>query len=182
MNQPHSVCAVLDQVPYIAPAGVRTPRPDPRAGCVRQAPSSRSTGAAWLRPRPWGGQPAGPDAGGSHGAYDRPHSAVYFVSPQQINAQLPSGLAAGAYSLTVHWEGHDDVQAAFQVVRDAPGLFTEASGGVQYALVTRPNGALATPSAPRFPEDRYPLWHRLWSLPRLDASDGFAVPRSSICP
>jgi len=181
MNQPHSVCAVLDQVPYIAPAGVQNAAaPTPRR-VWRQAPSSRSTGAAWLRPRPWAGQPAGPDAGGSHGAYDRRILPLYFVSPQQINAQLPSGLAAGAYSLTVHWEGHDDVQAAFQVVRDAPGLFTEASGGVQYALVTRPNGALATPAPRRFPER--PLPSMAPALVPISARrpTGSPSPRSSIC-
>jgi uncharacterized protein (TIGR03437 family) len=178
MNQPHSVCAVLDQVPYIAPAGVQnaaapTPAPGVAPGSIVAIYGSS------LAPAPTVG-PASPLAQTLAGVTVLMTGRIlplYFVSPQQINAQLPSGLAAGAYSLTVHWEGHDDVQAAFQVVRDAPGLFTEASGGVQYALVTRPNGALATPSAPALPGETVTLYGTGFGPYLGSTPDGFAVPQ-----
>src|SRR6185295_8445827 len=54
---------------------------------------------------------------------------LLFVSPGQINAQLPSDLAEGSYALTVRWEGKPDVSASFQVARNAPGLFNNVIEG-----------------------------------------------------
>jgi uncharacterized protein (TIGR03437 family) len=183
MNGPHTVCAVLDQVPYIAPAGVQnaaaqTPAPGVAPGSIIAIYGSS------LAPAPTVG-PASPLAQTLAGVTVLVTGRIlplYFVSPQQINAQLPSGLAAGAYALTVQWEGHADVQADFQVVRDAPGLFTQPAGGIQYALVTRPNGALATPSAPALPGETVTLYGTGFGPYLGSTPDGFAVPQTLILP
>jgi uncharacterized protein (TIGR03437 family) len=183
MNQPYSVRAVLDQVPYIAPAGVQnaaaqTPQPAVAPGSIIAIYGSS------LAPAPTVG-PASPLAQTLAGVTVVMTGRIlplYFVSPQQINAELPSGLAAGAYTLTVQWEGHDDVQAAFQVVRDAPGLFTQSADGIQYALVTRPNGALATPGAPALPGETVTLYGTGFGPYIGSAPDGFAIPQTGNLP
>jgi uncharacterized protein (TIGR03437 family) len=183
MNQPHSVCALLDQVPYIAPAGVQnaaaqTPEPGVAPGSIIAIYGSSLAPAPTVGPS----SPLAQTLAGVTVLMTGRILPLYFVSPQQINAQLPSGLAAGAYTLTVHWEGHDEVQAAFQVVRDAPGLFTEPAGGIQYALVTRPNGALATPDAPALPGETVTLYGTGFGPYLGSAPDGFAIPQTRNLP
>jgi len=47
---------------------------------------------------------------------------LLFVSPQQINAQIPSSLLEGSYTLTLHRRGWPDVNKDFNVRRYSPGL------------------------------------------------------------
>ena len=53
---------------------------------------------------------------------------LIYVSPDQINAQLPGDLEPGDYRLTVRTEGMPDVKSDFTVVRNAPGLFVNMVG------------------------------------------------------
>jgi uncharacterized protein (TIGR03437 family) len=48
---------------------------------------------------------------------------LYFVSPQQINVQLPFESSLGAQALVLRQQGQPDVSAVFAVVRNAPGIF-----------------------------------------------------------
>lgn len=183
MNGPHSVRAVLDRVPYVAPAGVRNAAAEtPESGL---APGSIiAIYGSSLGPAPTVG-PHSPLAQSLAGVTVRVADRIlplFFVSPEQINAQLPSGLTAGDYSLTVHWDGHDDVKASFQVVRNAPGLFTQPVGGLQYALATHPNGTLVTPEEPALPGETITLFGTGFGPYRGNAPDGFAVPQTLILP
>jgi uncharacterized protein (TIGR03437 family) len=65
---------------------------------------------------------------------------LVFVSPDQINAQLPSDLTDGVYTLTVHSSGKPDVSAEFTVVRNAPGLFSQLVDGRAFGLFLHENG------------------------------------------
>ena len=73
---------------------------------------------------------------------------LLFVSPQQINAQIPSSLSDGSYTLVVHSTGEPDVSAAFTVSRDAPGLFFQTIGSKQYAIALHADGSVITPESP----------------------------------
>jgi uncharacterized protein (TIGR03437 family) len=63
---------------------------------------------------------------------------VYFVSPQQINVQLPFEASLGDQVVVVHQQGQPDVNAVFSVVRNAPGLFS----------INHPDGSAVTASSP----------------------------------
>jgi uncharacterized protein (TIGR03437 family) len=73
---------------------------------------------------------------------------LYFVSPQQINAQVPSELTPGDWRLTVV---RDNLQSANTVLvrvrRAAPGLFPVVMH-TDYELVGRGNPAHSTPARP----------------------------------
>jgi uncharacterized protein (TIGR03437 family) len=124
MTAPRAVKAVLDAVPYIAPAGVSnaagsTPSQNVAPGSVisvfgaNLATSTASAGDGML-PQTLAGVTAR--------IGDR-LLALVFASPTQINAVLPSDLAEGSQTLTISPPGQPDVRAAFTVARNAPGLF-----------------------------------------------------------
>ena len=73
---------------------------------------------------------------------------LLFVSPGQINAQLPSDLAEGTYTLTVRWEGQPEVSTTFKVARNAPGLFNTVTGGRAFGLFLHENGDVITTFSP----------------------------------
>jgi uncharacterized protein (TIGR03437 family) len=73
---------------------------------------------------------------------------LLFVSPAQINAQVPLDLADGTYSLTVHADGNPDVSTSFTVARNAPGLFNTVVNGQPYGLFTHQNGDPITADSP----------------------------------
>jgi uncharacterized protein (TIGR03437 family) len=73
---------------------------------------------------------------------------LLFISPDQINAQVPSDLPDGDYTLTVHSTGQPDVTASFTVARNAPGLFFQAVDEQQYVIALHEDGSLVTPDNP----------------------------------
>jgi uncharacterized protein (TIGR03437 family) len=88
---------------------------------------------------------------------------LFYVSPTQVNYQLPPGTAAGAAIVTVT-SGSDIVAAgAVQIVAVAPGLFTfEATGrGVAAGEATRFRGSAQQAMEP---------------LARFDAAQGRWIP------
>jgi uncharacterized protein (TIGR03437 family) len=179
VNGPRWVRAVLEPAPYIAPAGVRNAAADtPESGL---APGSIIA--------IYGSSLAPTQAAGPHSPLVQTLASVtvrladrilplFFVSPEQINAQLPSGLTLGDYTLIVHWEGHEEVKAGLQVVRNAPGLFTQPVGAIQYALAIHSNGELVTPEEPGRPEETITLFGTGFGPYRGNAPDGFAVPNT----
>lgn len=73
---------------------------------------------------------------------------LLFVSPDQINAQVPLDLPDGSYTLTVHTDGSQDVSTSFTVARNAPGLFNTVVNGQAYGLFTHENGDPITSDSP----------------------------------
>ncbi len=58
---------------------------------------------------------------------------LYYVSPTQVNAQIPYGTPPGPATLTVY-QGSQSASAQIQIAAAAPGIFTDASGNtVPYA-------------------------------------------------
>jgi uncharacterized protein (TIGR03437 family) len=104
---------------------------------------------------------------------------LLFVSPGQINAQLPSDLVEGGYTLTVAWEGKPDVSADFKVVRNAPGLFNNVIEGRAYGLFLHENGDPVTLDSPARRNEVITLLGTGLG-PYLQAPpDGFGIPESA---
>ena len=74
---------------------------------------------------------------------------LIFVSPEQINAQVPVELAPGAYTLTVQSLGQQPVSGSFTVSRNAPGIFVEPNAqNIPLGAALHQDGTLITLSSP----------------------------------
>jgi len=149
MSVPHSIIAQLSRVPYIAPAGVRNAVGDTPGSAVAAGSLITIYGQS-LAPTTEVGRVnplAQAIAGVTVTVNDRILPLIY-VSPEQINAQVPSDLPAGDYILQVHSQGQPDVSATFSVVRDAPGLFTQTLDSQTYAMAFHADGSVVTPDNP----------------------------------
>lgn len=179
MSGPRLVRAVLEKVPSITPVGVRnaageTPQPGVAAGSII------ALYGANLAPAFESG-PASPLAQTIAGVTVRVSERLLplvFVSPEQINAQLPSDLREGDYTATVRWEGQPEVKASFQVVRNAPGLFSNLVEGQPFALGTRPDGSLLSADNPARRGETVTLLGTGFGPYQGPVLDGFAVPET----
>lgn len=127
MSGPRSAIALMDRVPYIAPAGVKNAGGDTPESFVAAGSLISITGES-LAPDTSTGRvnPLAQTLGGVTVTLADRFLPLVSVSPQSVVAQLPSDLAEGEYTLQVHLQGQQDVSASFTVKRDAPGLFSTA--------------------------------------------------------
>ncbi len=183
LSVPRIVRAMLDRVPYIAPAGVKNSAGDTPVQGVA-AGSIISIYGANLAARYEVG-PANPLAQSIAGVVlllgDRLLPIVY-VSPEQINALLPDDLIDGAYSLRVKTEGLPDVTAPFTVVRNAPGLFANAINQKQYVLALHEDGTAVTPDSPARRNELVTLLGTGFGPYTRRVPEGFAVPDTPVAP
>ncbi len=175
---PRSVMALLDRIPYLAPAGIKNAAGDTPDGTV--APGSIiSIYGESLAPRLEIG-PSNPLAQSIADVVVTVNDRILpllFVSPQQINAQINSDLPDGDYTLTVRWTGKPDVTGKFRISRDAPGLFSRAAGPQQaYALALHPDGSLVTPDAPAQRGEMVSVYGTGFGPYDRKIIDGFALP------
>jgi uncharacterized protein (TIGR03437 family) len=94
---------------------------------------------------------------------------LYFVSPSQINVQLPFETPLGQQIAYVHQQGQPDVNAVFSVVANAPGIFsiTHSDGTAVTASSPAAAGEILTITGTGFgPYDRNP-------------PDGLVIPSNS---
>lgn len=103
---------------------------------------------------------------------------LFFASPGQINAQLPSDLTVGNQVLVLHVEGQADATGVFRVQRNAPGLFYRQSGSQAYLVALHPDGSLVTPKSPARRGERITALGTGFGPYRVQPLDGFAVPNS----
>ncbi len=101
---------------------------------------------------------------------------LFFVSPGQINAQLPSDLAAGDQTLVVHAEGQPDATGLFTVQRNAPGLFYQQIGGKAYLAALHADGSLVTLKRPARRGEKITALGTGFGPYQVQPLDGFAVP------
>ncbi|HLK62144.1 MAG TPA: hypothetical protein VKU19_01795 [Bryobacteraceae bacterium] len=149
MNAPRSVQAQLDPIPYIAPTGVSN-----AAGATPQsgvAPGSVVAifGASFATDTAVGPtSPLAQTLGGVTATVGSRYVPLFFVSPTQINLQLPDDLGLGAQTLTVNSTGLPAVTATFTAVRNAPGLFSQTVGTNLFAIALHEDGTAVTADSP----------------------------------
>jgi uncharacterized protein (TIGR03437 family) len=149
MSTPQTVVAQLGTVPYIAPTGVMnaagpTPTTAVAPGSLVSIYGQGLASALALGPS----NPLAQSVGGTTVTINSSILGLMFVSPQQINAQIPSGLSDGQYTLDVHVTGQADVTTTFTIQRDAPGLFFNTVNSVQYALAFHADGTPVAVTSP----------------------------------
>jgi uncharacterized protein (TIGR03437 family) len=148
MAAPQSVVALMNKVPYIAPAGVQNAASSTASS--RVAPGSIiSIYGQSLAPSMEVG-PVNPLAQTIDGVTVTVNNMILpllFVSPGQINAQVPWELADGNYTIDIQSLGQPDVNGTFTVARNAPGLFTQTVDSKSYAIAFHADGSLITPSS-----------------------------------
>ena len=182
MSMSRIVRAMLDKVPYVAPAGVRNaaadlPEPGVASGLIAIYGGSLANAfeVASSNPLP---QTLG---GTVVLAGDRLLGLIY-VSPDQINAQLPSDLEPGTYNLTVRTEGMADVKSDFTVVRNAPGLFVNMVDTTAYAVALHEDGSPVTTQSPAKRTETISLIGTGFGPYSRRVIDGFVTPATPAAP
>jgi uncharacterized protein (TIGR03437 family) len=148
MSMSRVVRALLDRVPFVAPAGVRNaaadlPEPGVAGGLIAIYGGSLAN-VYEVGPS----NPLPQTIGGTVVLVGDRLLPLIYVSPEQINAQLPSDLEPGQYKLTVRTEGMPDVVSEFQIVRNAPGLFVSQVDTTAYAAALHADGSAVTTTSP----------------------------------
>jgi uncharacterized protein (TIGR03437 family) len=83
---------------------------------------------------------------------------LFYVSPAQINTQLPYGLAAGTAQIRVRTAAGASTTDTISVVARAPKIFTVDFSGKGAGIVTNPAMSIATQSNPVKPGDNVIIW------------------------
>ena len=127
MTGPRAIQAILDRVPYIMPAGVGNaagsiPRDGVAPGSVVSIFGVNLASDTVAGPE----NPLAQTLGRVTVRVGDRFLPLFFVSPSQINGQLPPDIGDGNQVLTVSSAGLPDVRATFNVVRNAPGIFPQA--------------------------------------------------------
>ena len=180
MTGPLSAVAMLARVPFIAPAGVQSaagPTPD---GTV--APGSIiSIYGESLAPTTLtsGTNPLPQTLAGVTVMVGSRILPLLFVSPEQINAQVPLELVDGAYTLTVQSPGQPDVTAQLTVSRNAPALFSRPENQVAYVMASHADGTPVTAESPAQPAETLTVYGTGFGPYAKPVLDGFLIPDTS---
>jgi uncharacterized protein (TIGR03437 family) len=179
MSQPRSVTALFATVPYL-PAGAVTNGAGPTPSS-NVAPGSAITifGVNLADSVQVGLTSPMPQtlAGVTATVGDR-LLPLYFVSPTQINAQLPVDLPLGVSNLVVTTPGEAQVTTSFTAAQDAPGLFAITSNKKAYALAFHQNGTLVTETSPATAGEALTLYGTGFGPTTPARPEGLAVPQS----
>jgi len=184
MNGPHSVVANLQSAPAISPAGIvsaagATPDGTVAPGSIISIYGQNLAGALQLGPS----DPLSQTIGNVTVSANNILMPLMFVSPGQINAQVPVELAPGTYTLTVQWLGQSPISGSFTVSRDAPGIFTESNPqNLPLAAALHQDGSLITLASPARRNEIVSLYGTGFGPYNQQIGDGFAAPNSPLDP
>ncbi len=149
MQVPRVVRAQLDKVPFIPSAGIRNAAGETPLKAVAPGSIISIFGSGLANDYVAGG--AGPltqTLGNVTARIGTRLLPLLFVSPEQVNAYLPSDLADGEYSLAVRNGAQPELAGKVTIVRNAPGLFGQQINDQFVATAQRPDGSLAAPDKP----------------------------------
>jgi uncharacterized protein (TIGR03437 family) len=148
VSGPLRLTAILEAVPEISPTGVKNGAGDTPVNGVAPGSIISIYGVNLASSTEVGpGNPLKQTLGGVTVHVAGRILPLFFVSPDQINAQLPYDLPLDVHSLTVKSRGTPDLATTFETVRNAPGLLTSQPMEHSVAVVTRANGGPAVTSA-----------------------------------
>jgi uncharacterized protein (TIGR03437 family) len=145
MSVPRAVQAMMTKIPYVAATGIEngagtTPVNAIAPGSVASIFGGNMAAGTATAP----GDPLPQTLGGVSVMLGDRLLPLFFVSPSQMNFQLPADVQPGAATLTVIAAGIANVTATFTVVQDAPGLFQQIVNGQSFALAFHADGTLVT--------------------------------------
>lgn len=154
LNSPISATLLLNRVPAIAPLGIRNAAAGASADSF--APGSLisifgANLAADLLAGPTNPLPQILDNVTVRA--DDAFLPLAFVSPGQINAQLPAALSQGLHQIVVHWEGKPETTVQISITRNAPGLFNTGQQDQPIGLFLRTDGSAVTEDHPAAPNE-----------------------------
>jgi uncharacterized protein (TIGR03437 family) len=177
VGAPRLVRVILDRSPYIAPAGIRNAAGETPEASVAAGSLISIHGASLSDNYEVG--PASPLAQTLGNVTVRLRDrllALLFVSPGQINAQLPSDLEEGEHTLGVRWGTHPEVTASFTLSRNAPGLFSRIVDDRAFAIALHEDGSPVTLDSPARRGEPIQLLGTGFGPYDRPVPDGFAVP------
>jgi len=149
LSSPRQAVALLDEVPYVAPTGVRSAAGETPSGAVAPGSLISIYGANLALYAEIGPQsPMAQTLGGATVRVGDRLLALAYAAPDQINAWLPYDLAEGVHTLAVRREGYPDATAEFRVARNAPGLFSRLIDSKPFALAAHEDGSPVLPDSP----------------------------------
>jgi uncharacterized protein (TIGR03437 family) len=177
MSAPRNVIAQLNPIPYIAPKGIQNSAAQTPQNTV--APGSAVAIYGVNLAADVAVAPEGKLAHTLENVTVRVGGQVvplFFVSPGQINVQLPSNLVDGQHILTVHLEGKPDASEAFTAARNAPGLFATGSDDTVIAVATHQDGSIVSAHSPARHGEVVTLYGTGLGPYHPAPADGVAVP------
>jgi len=183
MDSPHTVRAELNPVPYIAPGGIMNGAAQTPSNAV--APGSVVAIYGINLASDNFTSPASPLASTLDNVMvkaDGQPVPLFFVSPAQINIQLPSNVPAGDHTLTVHMDGKPDATAEFTVARNAPGLYGTAVNSQTFAVATHQDGSTISVSSPARRGEVVSLYGTGFGPYNPQPPDGVVVPTGTKYP
>jgi uncharacterized protein (TIGR03437 family) len=179
MNTPRAVQAVLDRVPYIAPAGVAnaagtTPDSAVAPGSVISIFGASLAAAAVVGPD----SPLPQSLGGVAVRINDQFLPLFFVSPTQINAQLPPDLGPGDQTMVITSQGQPDISTTFSAALNAPGLFQQTTNGIAFVAALHEDGSAVTLDSPALAGELLTVYGTGLGPTAPARPEGFAVPAS----
>jgi uncharacterized protein (TIGR03437 family) len=180
LDGPKDIALMLDRIPAVAPSGVRS-----AAGLTADeiAPGSLiSIFGAHLASAPVIGpsNPLAQTLGGVTVRVDDTFVPLVFVSPEQINAQLPATTGLGSRYVTVRWEGYPETSIPIKVSRNTPGLFAGGPPDQPIGIFIGSGGESVTPERPARPGDTLTVLGTGLGPYAPEPPDGFVLDESSV--
>jgi uncharacterized protein (TIGR03437 family) len=178
MTSPKNITVMLDPVPFVPQGGVKNAAGDTPDQTVAPGSVITISGVNLAAGSETG--PAAPLKQSLSGVTVKSEgllTPLFFVTPNQINAQLPFEIDLGPQTLTVSVPGKPDVAANFTVARNAPGLFANPVGDTAYVLASHADGSAVTPDSPAVQGETITVYGTGFGPYVGTAPDGFALPQ-----
>jgi uncharacterized protein (TIGR03437 family) len=181
MSVPRAVQAMMTKIPFVASTGIEngagtTPVNAIAPGSVASIFGGNMAAATATAP----GNPLPQTLGGVSVMLGNRLLPLFFVSPSQMNFQLPADVQPGAATLTVVAAGAANVTANFTVVQDAPGLFQQIVNGQSFALAFHADGTLVTQTSLAQIGELLTVYGTGFGPTNPARPEGFVVPASPV--
>lgn len=177
MNVPRVVRAVLDITPFAEESGVRnaageTPEPLVAPGSIGAIYGVNLAAGYEAGP----GNPLAQTIAGVTVRLGSRFLPLVFVSPEQINLQVPSDLEEGLYQVGVKWGSYPEINAPLRVVRNAPGLFSKTVENRPLATALHEDGQEIKLDSPARRGEMVTLFGTGFGPYQRPTADGFPLP------